>query len=261
MTDYLPGLERIPRSSPRSSVDPADVARFSALADQWWAPDGPFRPLHELNPTRLDFLRQTIGGHFERDADSVRPCEGLTVLDIGCGGGLVAEPMARLGATVTAVDASPENIAAAAAHAASQGLDIAYRSGTAEALTAEGLTFDVVLALEVIEHTADPGGFLASCRALTRPDGLLILSTLNRTARSYIFGIIGAEYIARWVPPGTHDWRKFMKPSELSRSLRAAGFQLSNLMGMIYHPLTQSWSLAEDDLNINYFAVAVPADR
>lgn len=242
----------------RSSVDPEDVARFSALAEEWWAPEGPFRPLHQLNPTRLSYLRAAIGSHFALDAASLRPFADLHLLDIGCGGGLIAEPMARLGATVTAVDASERNISIAAAHAAGQNLSITYRATTAEALVGEGLQFDVVLALEVIEHTADPTGFLASCRKLLKPGGLLVVSTLNRTAKSYALAIVGAEYVLRWVPQGTHDWRKFMTPAELARAMRAGGLELTALKGMTYQPLSQTWALSDRDLAVNYFAVAVP---
>lgn len=243
---------------PTASVDPDDVARFSAIAEEWWDPAGPFRPLHQLNPTRLAYLREVIGRHFDKDPAEVRPFSGLAVLDIGCGGGLVAEPMARLGAHVTAVDASARNIAVARAHAAGQNLSIGYRATTAEQLAEEGASFDVILALEIIEHTADPASFLASCRRMLRPGGILVLSTLNRTTKSFLLGIVGAEYLLRWVPRGTHDWRKFLRPSELARALRSEGFELCGLKGLVYHPTSGQWALSDRDLDVNYFAVALP---
>lgn len=245
---------------PPPSVDPDDVARFSAIAEEWWDLDGPFRPLHQLNPARLAYLRQVIGAHFRRDPAEVRPFTGLAVLDIGCGGGLVAEPMARLGAQVTGVDASARNIAVASAHAAGQALSIGYRATTAEELAEEGASFDVILALEIIEHTADPASFLTSCRRMLRPGGIIVLSTLNRTTKSFMLGIVGAEYLLRWVPRGTHDWRKFMRPSELARALRAAGFELCGLKGLVYNPVGRDWALSDRDLDVNYFAVALPIE-
>lgn len=241
-----------------ASVDPDDVARFSAIAEEWWDLEGPFRPLHQLNPARLAYLRQVIGAHFHRDPAEVRPFTGLSVLDIGCGGGLVAEPMARLGAHVTGVDASDRNIAVATAHANGQNLSIGYRATSAEELAAEGASFDVILALEIIEHTADPASFLASCRRMLRPGGIMVLSTLNRTSKSFLLGIVGAEYLLRWVPRGTHDWRKFLRPSELARLLRDGGFELCGLKGLIYNPVEREWSLSDRDLDVNYFAVALP---
>ncbi|HEY8351798.1 MAG TPA: bifunctional 2-polyprenyl-6-hydroxyphenol methylase/3-demethylubiquinol 3-O-methyltransferase UbiG [Sphingomonadales bacterium] len=241
-----------------ASVDAEDVARFSAIAEEWWNPEGPFRPLHRLNPARLAYLRDVIGAHFERDPADVRPFKDLDVLDIGCGGGLVSEPMARLGARVTGVDASDRNIAIASAHAAGQDLQITYRAASAEALAEEGATFDVILALEIIEHTADPASFLASCRRMLRPGGIMVLSTLNRTKKSFLLGIVAAEYVLRWVPRGTHEWRKFLRPSELARHLRAAGFELCGLKGVTYNPVDGGWSLSDRDLDVNYFAVALP---
>src|SRR5690606_23328804 len=211
-----------------------------------------------LNPARLAYLRDVIGAHFERDPADVRPFKDLDVLDIGCGGGLVSEPMARLGARVTGVDASDRNIAIASAHAAGQDLQITYRAASAEALAEEGATFDVILALEIIEHTADPASFLASCRRMLRPGGIMVLSTLNRTKKSFLLGIVAAEYVLRWVPRGTHEWRKFLRPSELARHLRAAGFELCGLKGVTYNPVDGGWSLSDRDLDVNYFAVALP---
>ncbi len=197
------------------TVDPEDVARFSAIAEDWWSPTGPFAPLHRLNPTRVAYLRAAISHHFGRDAQTIRPLDGITLIDVGCGGGLICEPMRRLGATVTGLDAAERSIAIARAHAETQGLTIDYRAASAETVAENGALFDVVLSLEVIEHTADPSHFLKTLARLVKPGGIVILSTLNRTAKSYMMGIVGAEYILRWVPRGTHNWQQFMRPSEL----------------------------------------------
>jgi 2-polyprenyl-6-hydroxyphenyl methylase / 3-demethylubiquinone-9 3-methyltransferase len=238
-----------------STVDPEEIARFAAMAENWWDPNGACRPLHRLNPTRLGFIRDRLAGHFSRDVTARTPFAPLTLLDIGCGGGLVAEPMARLGFRVTGVDATAENIAVAKPHAQAQGLDIDYRHDTAEALVAEGAQFDAVLALEVVEHVAEPAAFLASIGRLVRPGGAVVLSTLNRTAKAYALGIVGAEYVLRWVPRGTHSWRKFVKPSELAAGARGAGLDVRELAGMHYDPLGDSWSLGRD-LDVNYLMFA-----
>lgn len=241
-----------------TTVDATEIAHFNAMAQDWWAPDGPFRPLHRLNPARLEFLSTTLTAHFNRDGSKIRALEGLSLLDIGCGGGLISEPMCRLGAEVTGVDAGVDNIDAARAHAALSGLEINYRATAAENLIAEKATFDIVLALEIIEHTADPAAFVACLSGLVKPGGIVIISTLNRTAKSWAMAIAGAEYVLRWVPRGTHDWKKFMKPSEVAHLMRASGLELRSLKGLVFDPLGQTWELSDKDLGVNYFAVATP---
>jgi 2-polyprenyl-6-hydroxyphenyl methylase/3-demethylubiquinone-9 3-methyltransferase len=235
------------------SIDPDDVARFSAMAAEWWDPAGKFRPLHRLGPVRLAYIRDQLAGHFGRDRKSLRPFEGLRVLDVGCGGGLIAEPLARLGGDVVAIDASAENIGVARAHAAESGLTIDYRVAPAEDLAAAGERFDVVLALEILEHVADRGAFVAACAALVRPGGALIAATLNRTPQSYLLAIVGAEYILGWLPRGTHDWRKFVRPSELAGAVRRCGLELCDFAGVSYSPLADSWRIGRD-LAVNYLA-------
>lgn len=243
------------------TVDSDEVAAFARIAARWWDPDGPFRPLHRLNPVRLAFIRDRLLRHFAREPASLRPFAGLRLLDIGCGGGLVAEPMARLGFTVTAIDADEAALAAGRAHAAAAGLAIDYRAGTVEALVAAGASFDAVLALEVVEHVADPQLFLASAAALLRPGGALIASTLNRSLRAFLFGVVGAEYVLRWLPRGTHDWRKFRRPSELAAALRAGGLSLVDLAGLVYEPWRDAWRLGPD-LGVNYLLIATkPAGK
>lgn len=239
-----------------SSIDPAEVAKFQAMAAEWWDPQGKFKPLHMLNPTRLDYVAAQIAGQFGRDRDAALPFQGLTILDIGCGGGLMAEPMARLGATVTGADAATGNIAVASLHAQDQGLAIDYRATTSEALAAEGHRYDVVMALEIVEHVADPAQFIATCRDLVKPGGLLIQSTLNRTAKSFGAAIIGAEWIMRWLPKGTHDWRRFITPDELARMTEASGLAVLDRCGMVFNPLGWSWSLSPRDLSVNYAMTA-----
>lgn len=233
----------------------AEVAQFAARADSWWDTEGDFAPLHRINPARLTFIRDNACSIFERDASGPRPLAGLRVLDLGCGGGLLSEPMARLGATVTGIDAAPENIDAAADHAAAGGLDITYRCALGEDLTREGAQFDIVLNMEVIEHVPDPAAFVAVCAELVAPGGLMFMATLNRTLKSLALGKVGAEYVLRWVPPGTHDWRKFVRPSELSGYLRRAGLDVSAICGLAYNLRRNEWELSRD-LGVNYMAVA-----
>lgn len=240
-----------PKNSHSTTIDPEEVSQFSKISDTWWDEKGPFKPLHDLNPTRLRFIRNTLVEHFQRDGTSLTPLEGLRILDIGCGGGLVAEPLTRLGATVTGIDASEEGINAAKLHATAMDLAITYRCLSAEQLVEEGATFDAVLALEIVEHVADVPAFLEMCSRLVAPKGVLILSTLNRTCWSYLGAIIGAEYILRWVPQGTHDWNKFLTPAELSNALRPLGFHFTDLKGLTFSPLKRDWSLT-GDLSINY---------
>jgi len=234
------------------TVDAGEIARFEAMAAEWWDPGGKFKPLHMLQPCRLDYITRQVAAEFGRDLAGAAPFAGLAVLDIGCGGGLLSEPMARLGAAVTGVDAAEGNIPVARLHAGQSGLEIDYRAGTAEALAAAGETFDVVLNMEVIEHVADPPAYLAACAALTRPGGVQILSTLNRTARSYAMAIIGAERVMRWLPRGTHDWHRFVNPDELEAMLTAAGFEMLDSTGFVFNPLAWSWSLSPRDLAVNY---------
>lgn len=240
-----------------SSIDPAEVAKFQAMAQEWWDPQGKFKPLHMLNPTRLDYVTAQIAGQFGRDRDAAQPFAGLDVLDIGCGGGLMAEPLARLGASVTGADAAEGNIAIAALHAQEQGLAIGYRATTAESLVAEGQSYDVVMALEIVEHVADPAAFIATCRDLVRPGGMLILSTLNRSLRSFGAAIIGAEWIMRWLPKGTHEWQRFITPDELAAMTESCGLRNVDRCGMVFNPLGWSWSLSHGDLSVNYALTAL----
>jgi len=240
-----------------SSIDQGEIDKFSAMAREWWDPRGKFRPLHMMNPCRLDYVTRQIAAQFDRDLSARRPFEGVRLLDIGCGGGLMAEPMARLGAAVTGIDAAEDNIPVARAHAAEQGLEIAYRAATAETLAAEGARFDVVLALEVVEHVADPAAFVASCRDLTAAGGLVIASTLNRTAKSFGLAILGAEWVLGWLPRGTHDWNRFVTPDEMSGLMTGAGLSCVDRTGMVFDPLAWSWHLSDRDLSVNYLATAL----
>jgi 2-polyprenyl-6-hydroxyphenyl methylase / 3-demethylubiquinone-9 3-methyltransferase len=238
-----------------ATVDPEEIERFAAQAEAWWDPEGSFRPLHRLNPTRLGFLRQHLVAHFRRNSSSLRPFEGLTLLDIGCGGGLIAEPMSRLGFRVTAIDADAEAIAVARDHAQAIGLAIDYQVDTAESVADTGQRFDVVLALEIIEHVADPAVFLGCVGVLVKQGGAFIGATLNRTARSFALAIIGAEYFLGWLPRGTHDWRKFMRPSEIVLGLRRNGLCAIHLAGVSYDLAHGEWSLSRD-LEVNYMVMA-----
>ena len=238
------------------SIDPADVARFSAQAAGWWDARGPFAPLHRFNPARLAFVRDRAAERFGRDSRTREAFAGLTLLDIGCGGGLIAEPMRRLGFEVTAIDASAENIGTARAHAEQMGLDIAYRAATVEQLEAGGAgPFDLVLTLEVIEHVADPEAFVRACARLVKPGGMLIVATLNRTLKSLALGKFAAEYVLRWVPAGTHDWRQFLKPDEIRLMLSEEPLAVSGPYGLAYNPLADRWSEG-DDADINYMMIA-----
>ena len=239
------------------TVDPAEVERFSRIADEWWDPRGKFAPLHRLNPVRIGYIRDRAAAHWQRDALSGRPLDGLSLLDIGCGGGLLSEPMTRLGARVTGVDASARNITVAALHAERQGLSIDYRQGTAEALAGSGAQFDIVMALEIVEHVSDVDLFLRSCGNMVKPGGLLFLSTLNRTAKAWAMAIAGAEYVLGWLPRGTHDWKKFLKPSEAVHGLRDGGVDAQEIVGVVYNPLSRLWSLNKNDLDVNYMLYGI----
>jgi 2-polyprenyl-6-hydroxyphenyl methylase/3-demethylubiquinone-9 3-methyltransferase len=235
-----------------SSIDPADVARFSAIAEGWWDPNGKFAPLHRFNPVRLEFIRERAMARFGRDAKARAPFEGLRLLDIGCGGGLLCEPMRRLGFDVAGVDASERNIAVASAHAEAMGLAIDYRASTAEALLAEAAArFDVVLNMEVVEHVAEPGQYLRDCARLLKPGGLMIVATLNRTLKALALAKIGAEYVLRWLPPETHDWRKFLKPDEVRSFLDGEPVEVEGPFGVVFQPLAGRW-IRSDDTDINY---------
>ncbi|MCW1841978.1 bifunctional 2-polyprenyl-6-hydroxyphenol methylase/3-demethylubiquinol 3-O-methyltransferase UbiG [Prosthecomicrobium hirschii] len=243
-------------AAPASTVDDAEIRRFSAMAAEWWNPAGKFRPLHKFNPVRLGYIKQEVSARFGRDAQAPDAFAGLSLLDIGCGGGLLSEPMARLGATVVGADASETNIEVARLHAAEAGLAIDYRATTAEDLAASGATFDVVLAMEIVEHVADVGLFVSTVAGMVRPGGLLIMATLNRTLKSYALAIVGAEYVLRWLPRGTHDWRKFLTPAELSRHIEASGLTVIDRVGVVYDPLRDRWSRNARDLDVNYMLLA-----
>jgi 2-polyprenyl-6-hydroxyphenyl methylase / 3-demethylubiquinone-9 3-methyltransferase len=239
-----------------STVDPATIGGFSAQAAQWWDPEGSFAPLHRLNPARLHFIRAQLLRHFGRDDRALAPFAGLALADIGCGGGLVAEPMARLGFRVTGIDADPQAVAVAKAHAGAANLAIDYRIGGIEALAQEGDGYDAVLALEIIEHVADVDLFLAALGRQVRPGGAFVGATLNRTARSFALAVLGAEYILRWLPPGTHDWRKFLRPSEFVLGLRRHGLVATQLAGIGWDLGRGDWAPSRD-LGVNYMVVAV----
>lgn len=231
-----------------------EVARFTAMAEAWWDPWGKFKPLHKFNPVRLGFMRRKLAEHFGRDAQAASPFEGLTLLDVGCGGGLLSEPLARMGFKVTGVDAGDKNIGVARVHAEQSGLPIDYRIGGPEDV--EPNSYDVVLSMEVIEHVPDPARFIALCAGACKPGGAFMGATLNRTTKSYALAVMGAEYILRWLPAGTHDWRKFVKPSEFAAFLRAAGVEVKDLKGMAYVPFRDEWH-ETSDLDVNYMLFAV----
>lgn len=231
------------------------------MASEWWDATGKFRPLHQLGPARLQFIRDELVQHFERAAPGartppLRPLTGLTILDVGCGGGLVSEPLARMGARVLGIDPGRENVEAARAHAEGQaGLELVYRVATVEELAAEGLTVDAVVCLEVVEHVPDVGAFLTSCASLVRPGGALVLSTINRNFKSYALAIVAAEYVLGWLPRGTHQWERFVTPDEIARYLKDAGCTAQNFQGLTYDPLRDTWSLSADT-DVNYLVKA-----
>ena len=239
----------------QSTLDEKEVARFAKDAARWWDAKGPFAPLHRINPVRLAYIRDALCRRFGRDAKTGASLAGLSVLDIGCGGGLVTEPLARLGASVTGIDPAEENIAAAKAHAEGARLTIDYRATTAQALAASGAQFDAVLLLEVVEHVPDVPAFLREVAPLVKPGGIMVLSTLNRTLKSYALAIVGAELILRWLPIGTHQWDRFVTPAELRTGLRVAGLTLTDTTGMIYNPFADEWRLGRDT-EVNYLATA-----
>ncbi|WP_170761355.1 bifunctional 2-polyprenyl-6-hydroxyphenol methylase/3-demethylubiquinol 3-O-methyltransferase UbiG [Ruegeria lacuscaerulensis] len=240
-----------------NTVDPSEIAKFEAMAAEWWDPHGKFKPLHMLNPCRLDYITGQIAGEFDRDLKAPNPFEGLRLLDIGCGGGLLSEPMARLGAEVVGADAAEGNLPVARIHAEQSGLEIDYRHTTAEAMAAAGEQFDVVLNMEVVEHVADPAEFLTASQQLLKPGGLLICSTINRNPKSYAMAIFGAEVIMRWLPRGTHEWNKFITPDELFDLLRQAGLDPVDRKGFVFNPILWNWSISDRDLSVNYVTASV----
>lgn len=249
MTDAAPA---------QTTIDAEEVAKFEAIAAEWWDPDGKFKPLHLMNPCRLDYILNQIAGQFGTKLGR-GALKGLSVVDVGSGGGLIAEPMARLGADVTGLEAAAGNVAVAAAHAATMGLTIDYRVETAEAAADRGAQFDVVIALEIVEHVADVPAFINALGALVRPGGLLVMSTLNRTAKSWAGAIVGAERLLRWLPVGTHDWNKFLTPAELEAAIAAAGLEVVDSKGMVLNPITGDWTLSDRDLSMNYILTAEKA--
>lgn len=241
----------------RTTVDPAEIAKFEAMAAEWWDLEGKFKPLHMLNPTRLDYITQQIASEFDRDLCADKAFEGLRILDIGCGGGLLCEPMARLGATVVGADAAERNIPVAQIHAEQSGLDIDYRFTTAEDLAAAGEQFDVVLNMEVVEHVADPLSYLTACQQLLKPGGLHICSTINRNPKSFAMAIVGAEYVMRWLPKGTHEWNKFITPDELFDLMTQAGLKPVDRKGFKFDFLRFTWSISATDLAVNYVTASL----
>lgn len=235
----------------QNTVDPSEVAKFSAMASEWWDPAGKFKPLHKFNPIRLAYIRERLCSHFNLDDKGITPLQGLQILDLGCGGGLLSEPVSRMGATLTGADASAETIETAKMHANQQGLDIDYRLTRAEDLATAGETFDAIICMEVVEHVADLGTFLQTCAGLLRPGGMILLATLNRTMKSYAFAIVGAEYVLRWLPAGTHVWDKFVKPDELEGLLKAADLVPDKPIGLSYNPISDHWRRSSD-LSVNY---------
>ncbi|MEJ6393385.1 bifunctional 2-polyprenyl-6-hydroxyphenol methylase/3-demethylubiquinol 3-O-methyltransferase UbiG [Gymnodinialimonas sp. 2305UL16-5] len=244
-------------TAPQTTVDDTEIEKFQAMAAEWWDPNGKFKPLHMLNPTRLDYITSQIAAEFGRDLKTEAPFSGLRMLDIGCGGGLLAEPMARLGAEVVGADAAERNIPVAQVHAEQSGLEIDYRHTTAEAMAADGEQFDVVLNMEVVEHVADPLAYLTACQQLLKSGGLMVCSTLNRNPKSYLMAIIGAEHVMRWLPKGTHEWSKFITPDELFDLLRNAGLDPVDRKGFVFNPVTWTWCLSDRDLSVNYVTASV----
>lgn len=239
------------------SIDPEEIAKFEAMADEWWDPNGKFKPLHMLNPCRLDYIIDMIRTEFGCDPQKINPFDGLKILDIGCGGGLLCEPMARLGAKVVGVDAAQRNIPIAVAHAKQSDLVIDYRHGTAEEILTGDEKFDVILNMEVVEHVAEPLGYIKTCEALLKNGGMMLCSTINRNTKSFLMAIIGAEYVMRWLPKGTHEWSKFFKPSELENIIKQAGLEMVDKKGFVFNPISWQWSISDKDLSVNYVTASV----
>jgi 2-polyprenyl-6-hydroxyphenyl methylase/3-demethylubiquinone-9 3-methyltransferase len=241
--------------SAKSTIDPAEVERFGRLAAEWWNPAGKFKPLHKFNPVRLAYIRDKVTEHFRRDSRAALPFEGLRFLDIGCGGGLLCEPMARLGATIVGADASATNIAVAKLHAAQSGVSVDYRATTAEALADQGERFDVILNMEVVEHVSDMPFFVARCAEMLKPDGLMFVATINRTLKAWALAIFGAEYVLGWLPRGTHRFEKLVRPDELEAALKAGGLDVLERVGVTYNPLADRWGRSSDT-DVNYMVLA-----
>lgn len=239
----------------RTTIDEAEVERFSAMAAEWWNPNGKFRPLHKFNPVRLSYIRDHVAAHFGRDTHAARPFEGLRFLDIGCGGGLLCEPMARLGAQVVGVDPAENNVEVARLHAAESGVSVDYRAASAEDLADAGERFDVILNMEVIEHVADVPLFVARCAEMVKPGGIMFVATINRTLKALGLAIIGAEYVLRWLPRGTHQYGRLVRPEELEKALSDAGMTISDRTGVVYNPLADRWERSKD-MDINYMVLA-----
>ncbi|WP_306258858.1 bifunctional 2-polyprenyl-6-hydroxyphenol methylase/3-demethylubiquinol 3-O-methyltransferase UbiG [Pararhizobium sp. IMCC21322] len=242
-------------NSGRTTIDDAEVERFSKLAAEWWNPTGKFKPLHKFNPVRMAYIKEKVSAHFDRDIKATDAFAGLRILDIGCGGGLLCEPMARLGAGIVGVDASATNINVASLHAEQSGLSIDYRATTAEALSDEGETFDIILNMEVVEHVADVPLFLSECSKMLRPGGLMFVATINRTMKAWGLAIIGAEHILRWLPKGTHQYEKLVRPEEIEQPLNAQGLSILEINGVFYNPLKDVWALS-NDTDVNYMMLA-----
>ncbi|MGH1355188.1 MAG: bifunctional 2-polyprenyl-6-hydroxyphenol methylase/3-demethylubiquinol 3-O-methyltransferase UbiG [Thalassovita sp.] len=243
----------------QTTVDPSEVAKFEAMAAEWWDPKGKFKPLHLMNPCRLDYITRQIAGEFGRDLTKPAPFKGLRLLDIGCGGGLLSEPMARLGATVVGADAAAGNIPVAQVHAEQSGLEIDYRNVTAEEMAANGEQFDIVLNMEVVEHVADPLAYLTACHDLLKPGGLMLCSTINRNPKSFAVAIVGAEFVMRWLPKGTHEWNKFITPDELYNLISNAGLTPVDRKGFVFNPISWQWSISDRDLSVNYVTASTKA--
>jgi 2-polyprenyl-6-hydroxyphenyl methylase/3-demethylubiquinone-9 3-methyltransferase len=244
-----------PTPEPAASVDPAEIAKFNAMADEWWDPHGKFAPLHKFNPCRLAFIRGFAAEHFARDTRSLKPFTGLNLLDIGCGGGLLSEPMSRIGFDTLGIDPSAKNTAIASAHAAKAGSPVHYRATTAETVASEGRLFDVVLNMEVVEHVADLAGYLRACASLVKPGGVMFVATLNKTLKSLALAKIGAEYVLGWLPRGTHDWSRFVEPDKLRGLLQESGLKPLKTQGVAFNPLDWDWHLSAD-VDVNYMIVA-----
>jgi 2-polyprenyl-6-hydroxyphenyl methylase/3-demethylubiquinone-9 3-methyltransferase len=240
-----------------TTVDQAEIAKFEAMAAEWWDTGGKFKPLHMMNPVRLGYITQQIAVEFGRDLTADRPFAGLRLLDIGCGGGLLSEPMARLGAEVVGADAAERNIHVARIHAEQSDLAIDYRATTAEALAAAGEQFDVILNMEVVEHVSDPAAYLRACRDLLKPGGLMVASTINRNPKSFLVAIVGAEQVMRWLPRGTHDWAKFITPDELFDLIRGAELDPVDRKGFVFNPIRWEWSISDRDLTVNYVTASI----
>ena len=239
----------------RTTIDQSEIDRFSALAAEWWNPRGKFKPLHKFNPVRLGYIREKASENFGRDPKATRPLEGLRLLDIGCGGGLLCEPMARMGADVVGADASEKNIKIATTHAQASGVAVDYRAVTAEALAADGETFDIVLNMEVVEHVSDVDFFLRTCSSMVRPGGMMVVATINRTMKAAALAIFAAENVLRWLPRGTHQYEKLVKPEEIERPLTASGLVIAERTGVFFNPLANQWNLSRD-MDVNYMMLA-----